>query len=124
MEGSLKIAGAALLSRNRNGQGLTIISEKDHVLRRFGAVRVNSLTTGEILELVVGDSADLILYTLSGKILLRLTDYRKQSPSSGVKISLEMSALNPQSVLIPFGVNTQVEAIDDVQIIVIATHDQ
>jgi hypothetical protein len=100
---------------------LTVIKESDHLLRRFGQVDIVNLAPESKLE-ICRDEADEIWALVSGKVLLLMEDQRKDSPSFGRLVELEISQDAPKAVLVPFGVTCKVSSTRGAILLRTGTH--
>jgi len=101
--------------------GVVLLREGDHVLRRFGQLSLHSLAAGSQGAYSLRAEADRVLFVIDGVVYARLLDLRPQSPSHGVHTSISLSA-NAQAVLVPFGVACSIAAADAARVLWLSTH--
>jgi hypothetical protein len=109
------------ISKRENSS--VLLSEKQHLLRRFGAVHYDDLEEGETLSLPTDSEADEAWMLIRGIGILTLKDLREDSPSYDQSDELNMKESDSTSVLIPFGVNKYFQASAYCQIIRVVSHD-
>lgn len=106
----------------QEGNHLVLLRDSDHLLRRFGQIEIRELRAGEKSQFVLRISADEIWSVTQGEIDLHLIDKRADSPSENQTMKLTLSEVQPQAVLIPFGVAYGFSAMKQSQLIRITTH--
>ena len=99
-----------------------VVSEHDHVLRRFGQVDLIKLTAGEKQKQAARPEADQIFSVIQGNVTLELQDDRQESPSAGIQQVISLSAADPVSILIPFGVVCEIECEREALLARVTTH--
>jgi len=104
----------------RDGR-LTVLSENDPLLRRFGQCDYLRLAAGAS-RILLRKQADEIWTLVSGRARLVLTDQREDSPSRQSGQTLELDENAPRSVLIPFGVHARITATADAVFVRLTTH--
>ena len=104
------------------GRVLTVVSENDPLLRRFGQCDYLRLSAGEALE-IQRKQADEVWAVIEGESSLRVEDRREDSPSCGKHQTLELTGEQPKAVLVPFGVHGLFSARLDAVLIRLATHE-
>jgi hypothetical protein len=103
---------------------LVLLREADHLLRRFGQLDLLDLAAGSKTEFALRAEADRFLFPIAGDCRVELIDLREASPTRGRRASLQFSALEPQGVLVPFGVACSLQAEAACRLIALATHAQ
>jgi len=121
MKTNFAIADMLLVDLQPNGSLLTIVSEHDPLLRRFGQVDVVSLAPGHPLT-VLRSKADEVWTILEGQATFSLTDRREDSPTFGQQATLTLDSQAPQAVLVPFGTECRVEAESAARLLRLTTH--
>jgi len=118
----LAINDMAVQALEWRGSFLTVVSENDPMLRRFGQcdyVRMKAEETFEILR----RQADEVWALIAGQADVRLEDRREESPSYQAVQTLEMDAELPKAVLVPFGVRCRIAARTEAVLIRLTTHE-
>lgn len=118
---SLPIPDMHLLPLASTPQGVVLLSEHDHVLRRFGELSLEALAAGSQGAYSLRQQADRLLVVLDGACRLRLLDLREHSPSHGVHAELALEATQ-QAVLVPFGVACSLAADAPARLLWLSTH--
>ncbi len=119
-----KIRDIAVLELNWVDGVLLVLKEGDHLLRRFGQVRIQKLRAGETRDEEVNDMEDEIWSLTSGTGILRIVDQRKGSPSLNEVVEIDMNEKNLITILVPFGLTFSFIAEKDSEIIQIRTHQE
>ena len=101
---------------------LTVVSENDPLLRRFGQCDLIKLSAGETLE-IQRRRADEVWALIAGKVSLRLEDRREDSPSLGEHQMLILTGEQPKTALVPFGVHGMFSANSDAVLLRLTTHE-
>ena len=122
MTGILAIDDMAVLSLAQRGGILTVVSEHDPLLRRFGQCDLIQLQAGETLE-ILRRQADEVWALVSGAAAAKLEDQREDSPSFESVQALELSGDAPRAVLVPFGVRWRVTARTQAVLVRLSTHE-
>lgn len=115
------ISDMHLLPLQAAPDGVVLLRESDHVLRRFGELGLHSLAAGSQGAYSLRAEADRVLFVIDGAVEARLLDLRPQSPSHGVHARISLSA-NAQAVLVPFGVACSLAAADAARVLWLSTH--
>ncbi|MCW5874206.1 MAG: dTDP-4-dehydrorhamnose 3,5-epimerase family protein [Anaerolineales bacterium] len=105
-------------------EGVVLLREVDHVLRRFGELALHTLAPGDAGGYHLRAEADRVIFPLDGECSLRLLDLRPQSPSYGVHAVFALQAAAPQGVLVPFGVACSLAADSAARVLWLSTHSQ
>ena len=122
VEQKVSISGVLCVGIEREGHVLTALTEHNHLLRRFGQVDYIQLEgQGEGLE-IFRQEADEAWVMVEGHARLSLLDRRKDSPTLNVQNIIDLSAEDPQALLVPFGVLCRVSTIMGGKFIRITTH--
>lgn len=103
------------------GGRLTVSREEDHLLRRFGQVDLVELNAGESIS-VFRKKADEVWSVISGASTFSLTDRREESPAFENQVEFELLGMNPQAVLVPFGVECLIRSADGAKLVRLTTH--
>lgn len=103
---------------------LTLLSNRDHLLRRFGQLTLIDLASGEKREASVRAEADRFFFIIAGSATIDLIDLRDQSPSRGKHAEVNLSYEEPCGVLVPFGVACTVTAANSARLIELSTHSE
>lgn len=120
----LKISDIAVFDRIWEDGRLVVLSEGDHLLRRFGQVCVQKFKAGEATKEALNNSEDEIWTLISGRGKLRMIDVREGSPSFNEIVEIEMNEDHPVSILIPFGLKFFFIAEIEAEIIQVRTHQE
>ncbi len=102
--------------------GLVLLSENHHILRRFGQLEIRRLTAGPVTSFTRRAIADEVWIPLDGEITFLLQDQRPASPSAEQTMEITIHAGQPQALLIPFGVAFAVKVETPSQTIRLTTH--
>jgi len=122
IQSEFAISDLALLDLRWQGGVLTVITEDNHLLRRFGAVDVVNLEPDRP-RVLLRHQADEIWTVLSGQAFFHLEDHREDSPSQGTALDVTISQDAPRALLIPFGVLCKVSSTKKESILLrISTH--
>lgn len=117
------ISDMHLLPQQPAPDGVVLLRETDHILRRFGELALHNLAAGSMGAYALRAVADRVLFVLDGAVDARLLDLRTQSPSYGVHTSISLQA-NAQAMLVPFGVACSLAAAADARVLWLSTHSQ
>ncbi|MEN8240761.1 MAG: hypothetical protein ABFS17_02475 [Chloroflexota bacterium] len=101
---------------------MQVLSEDDHLLRRFGQLDLVRLQPDTRLSTHRQQGADEIWVIVSGAVELTLTDMREESPTNQAKMEFSLLEENYQGVLIPFGVKAELSSSDSGMLLRLATH--
>ncbi|MBX3045763.1 MAG: dTDP-4-dehydrorhamnose 3,5-epimerase family protein [Anaerolineales bacterium] len=104
-------------------EGVVLLRETDHVLRRFGELALQTLPAGSQGAYSLRAEADRVLFVIDGGVDARLLDLRPQSPSHGVHTSIQLQA-SAQALLVPFGVACSLAAPAAARVLWLSTHSQ
>lgn len=122
MTGILAINDLAVQALEWRGGILTVVSENDPLLRRFGQCDYVRLNAGDTLE-ILRQQADEVWAVIVGEAEARLEDRREDSPSYQAVQALELEETLPKAVLVPFGVRCRMTASTDAVLIRLTTHE-
>ena len=111
-----------LFDVERKDGRLILLRDNDNLLRRFGQVEFRELRAGENTPFTLRVVADEIWSVIKGEASLSLVDRREGSPTKNHVMKLTLSSEEPQSILVPFGVAFAFTAIEDAQMVRLATH--
>jgi hypothetical protein len=101
-----------------------LLSDSDHLLRRFGQLEFLSLKEQQSANYEAREEADEICFVLRGKMTVKLTDLREDSPSYNAIIEIALRADEPKGLLIPFGVAYSLVTSNGVDLLKVSTHQQ
>ena len=87
---------------------LTVLTEDDPILRRFGQVDVVDLDTGHP-QSILRKKADEVWAVLEGEAHFSLKDQREDSPTFEHSETVTLSGEIFRAVMVPFGVACRVE---------------
>lgn len=121
MKTNFAIADLAVMELTPRGSVLTVLSENDPLLRRFGQVDVVALD-GSAPQTILRKKADEVWTVLEGEAHFSLVDHREDSPSFQQKVTVVLKAQSPQVLLIPFGVLGQVMSDTQTRCLRLTTH--
>ncbi len=121
---TLPIPDMHIFPLNTTLEGVVLLRETDHVLRRFGELAIHTLLAGAADEYTLRAEADRVVFPLDGECSLRLLDLRQHSPSYGVHAVFSLQAAAPQGVLVPFGVACSLAAASPARVLWLSTHSQ
>lgn len=123
VEQKVSISDVFCIGIERKGHVLTALAENNHLLRRFGQVDYVQLGgQGEGLE-IYRQEADEVWVVVEGHARFSLLDRRKDSPTLNVQNIVDLSAEDPQALLVPFGVLCRVSTIMGGKFIRVTTHE-
>jgi dTDP-4-dehydrorhamnose 3,5-epimerase-like enzyme len=118
----LAISDAYLFPLKRDGDRLTLLHEHDHLLRRFGQLSTLELSPGKQVEFGPHLEADRFAFVIEGEVRFSLTDQRELSPSRNASVEIQLSAVNAQGLLVPFGVALKISAQTASRMVLLSTH--
>lgn len=121
MTGILAINDMAVQALEWRSGILTVVSENDPLLRRFGQCDYVRLEAEENLE-ILRQRADEVLAVIAGQADIKLEDQRQESPSYHAVQDLELDGELPKAVLVPFGVRCRIAARTETVLIRLTTH--
>ncbi|MEX1071012.1 MAG: dTDP-4-dehydrorhamnose 3,5-epimerase family protein [Anaerolineales bacterium] len=101
-----------------------LLSEEDHLLRRFGQLELLDLDASQETDFELRAEADRFLFAINGRARAQLLDLRTSSPSLGERVNISLDTENAQGLLLPFGVACALYAETDSRLIVLSTHSQ
>lgn len=103
---------------------LTLLSNRDHLLRRFGQLGLLDLDSGSAAPSTVRAEADRFYFVILGNVDFSLVDLREHSPSRGQHVDLTLQASEPRGVLVPFGVACALTATSAARVVELSTHSE
>jgi len=106
------------------GESLTLLREKDHLLRRFGQLDLLELSPNEKTDFILRAEADCFLFSINGAVAVTMVDLRSTSPTHGGRANISLDIAKPQGLLVPFGVACSLEARGAARLIVLSTHSE
>ena len=101
---------------------LTVVSENDPLLRRFGQCDYVRLEAEGSLE-ILRKQADEVWAVIAGQAVLKLEDQRAASPSYQAILDLKLDGELPKAVLVPFGVRCRITTRKEAGLIRLTTHE-
>ena len=104
------ISGLKILGLRWENGKLGVLSEEDHLLRRFGQLDLVKLEPGLTLTTHRVNGSDEIWTLISGEAELMLTDQREESPTNQQTHQVSLNEKQPQVLLIPFGVEVEISS--------------
>lgn len=104
--------------------GLSLLSNQQHLLRRFGQLHLLDLAAGHQGAATLKGEADRFYFVLAGEMTAALEDRRQHSPSLGVQVEIPLNAEQPQGLLVPFGVALRLTSEQGARVIVVSTHSE
>lgn len=104
--------------------GLTLLSNQQHLLRRFGQLQLLELAPGQRSAASLKGEADRFYFVIAGEARIALEDLREHSPSRGAKDEVTLAAEQPQGLLAPFGVAVRLSSERGARVIVVSTHSE
>lgn len=122
MPSNPSITDMHLFPIERSEERLLLLRDGDHLLRRFGQMDLVSLEVAASTRFSLRVEADEIWIILEGEARAHLVDRRAGSPSVGTEVQFVLSALEPQGVLIPFGVAHSFSSKEGARLLRISTH--
>ncbi|MEE8120506.1 MAG: hypothetical protein V3T55_03190 [Anaerolineales bacterium] len=109
------------LEETNGSAKLHVLSDDDHLLRRFGQVQVIRKSPGRSETLCLREVADEVWALIEGEVEFAWHDLRQDSPSQGHWHHLHSKT--PTLVLAPFGVAFGCRAMKDPALLVrLSTH--
>ena len=100
----MDIPDAHLFTLKTGTDQTVLLSEGQHILRRFGQIESRTHKQGDVIPFTRRTVADEIWVPLSGSAIFHLHDLRPDSPSFKRDLSVELDSNHPSGLLIPFGV--------------------
>ena len=122
MPSNPSIADMHLFPIERSEERLLLLRDSDHLLRRFGQMDLVPIEAAASTRISQRAEADEIWIILEGEASAKLVDRREGSPSEGAEVQLALSALEPQGLLIPFGVAHSFSSEEGASLLRISTH--
>ena len=121
MTGFLAINDMAVQALEWRGGFMTVVSENDPLLRRFGQCDYVRMKAEETL-VILRKQADEVWAVITGQADVRMEDRREESPSYQAVQTLELDGDLPKAVLVPFGVRCRITARTEAVLIRLTTH--
>lgn len=118
----LAINDMAVQALEWRGGILTVVSDSDPLLRRFGQCDYVRMGAGETIE-VLRQQADEVWALIAGTADARLKDQREESPSYQAIQTFELDGDLPKAVLVPFGVRCRITTRSEAVLIRLTTHE-
>jgi hypothetical protein len=116
------IADMHVFPLKRQAGRVSLVKDNDHLLRRFGALELIDLASGEQTEFTSRAEADRFLFPVSGEFMVNLVDLRESSPSKGKRTEIRVKSDEPQGILIPWGVACSLSTSNASRLIILSTH--
>ena len=101
---------------------LVVLRDEDHLLRRFGQVEIRRLSASTKTPFMLREAADEVWTSIEGIAEFALVDQRPGSPSENSSMLVELEAVNPQALLVPFGVAYSISCRQDCILLRLTTH--
>jgi len=124
MQNQYPIADSHLFPVQRSEGRWNLLTDSDHLLRRFGQLEFFSIKEKQSVSFEAREEADEICFVLHGELAVRMTDLREESPSYKVEIEIALSAERPQGLLIPFGVAYSLSTSVGADLLRVSSHQQ
>ena len=99
-----------------------LLSEEDHLLRRFGFMEWISLEPDNKKLFRIRGEADEIMIAMRGEVQAHAIDVRLGSPTYGAEEQVILSRTKGGGLLLPFGIAYGVSAPQSAQALRISTH--
>jgi hypothetical protein len=116
------IADMHLFPLEHSEDGMLLLRNSDHLLRRFGQLDLISLEAGERRKNPAHEEADEIWFVLRGEIKVSMVDKRGGSPSEGKEVQLVIAEDDPHGLLLPFGVACMISSKKGASLLRVSTH--
>ncbi len=124
MQNQYPIADLHVFPVQRSEGRWNLLSDSDHLLRRFGQLEFFSLKEKQFSSFEAREEADEICFVLHGELAVSMTDLREDSPSYKVEIEIALSAEEPKGLLIPFGVAYSLSTSAGADLLRVSSHQQ
>ena len=124
MQNQYQIADLHLFPVQRSEGRWNLLTDSDHLLRRFGKLEFFSLKEKQFSSFEAREEADEICFVLHGELAVSMTDLREDSPSYKVEIEIALSAEEPKGLLIPFGVAYSLSTSVGADLLRVSSHQQ
>jgi dTDP-4-dehydrorhamnose 3,5-epimerase-like enzyme len=102
--------------------GLTLLNDNQHLLRRFGQLKLRDLAAGQAQQIAFNEEADHFCFAIDGAVTVSLEDGRPGSPSEGARMETALEAGEPKGLLVPFGVACTVVSEEGARLLLLSTH--
>ncbi len=122
MQKMKSISDVHVFAQTKIDRGRLILSEEDHLLRRFGKLEIVDISPTAAPLFHLKKSTDQIIAIIDGMIQVQLIDLRKLSPTFGLEMSIEINEIKPQAILIPFGVASSIGSNKKGKVLWLSTH--
>lgn len=122
MSNHISISEALVIDLSWKEGRLKAVSENDHILRRFGQIDLVQLTDGEAIAVHRKRGADEVWVLVQGLAELVLVDRREESPSFQTSKQINLQGVDPQAVLIPFGVAAELRPRSNGLLLRVSSH--
>lgn len=117
-----KISGLMLFPVRKDEGKRVLLSEEDHILRRFGQVDLLNSVDLDSEQFTLRYAADEFWVCVNSTAEFSFVDLRAKSPTEGITDKVSMESSSNEGVLIPFGVAYAIEPGEDAQLIRFTTH--
>lgn len=124
MSSAYPIADMLVFPLEQGAGKLQLLSNREHLLRRFGQLTLLELDPASTLPSSVRSEADRFYFVISGAASFALVDLREHSPSRGQHAVFLLTADSPQGLLVPFGVARAISATLRARLIELSTHSE
>lgn len=124
MNSEYPISDMHVFDLSRGAAGLTLLREKDHLLRRFGQLDLVDLAPNEKTDFTLRAEADRFLFPVSGTLVVNMIDMRSSSPTFEARANISLNSEKPQGLLVPFGVACSLETKAAGRIVILSTHSE
>lgn len=124
MQNQATISGLTIFQVKQEKDHQILISDSDHLLRRFGQLDLIHLNKDQKYEYRQRKIADEIIFVDQGNLKLEVLDLRSASPSTGVRLTVNIQESSMDAILIPFGVAYSLSTPNSARVIRLATHNE
>lgn len=100
----------------------TLLSEAQHLLRRFGTLELVQIDEGAEEAYRVRGEADEILVPIKGATRLEALDLREGSPTQSYAMHIDLSQKDGDAILVPFGVAYRLSTDPSAEVLRVASH--
>ena len=122
MQSRNPISDVYLFDLGQSEGRLTLLSEHQHLLRRFGQLELVDIAPGQGMEAPALVETDRFCFVLDGAVVAHLEDQRGQSPSQGASMDVALDASQPRGLLMPFGVSANIHSEAGARLLMLSTH--
>jgi hypothetical protein len=122
MQSPNPISDVYLFDLGQSEGRLTLLSEHQHLLRRFGQLELVDIAPGQRIEAPAPAETDRFCFVLDGVVVAHLEDQRGQSPSQGASMDVALEASQPRGLLMPFGVGASIHSEAGARLLMLSTY--